>query len=64
MVEDKDVRQSAASIVKIHGDTATRVCADMADRWAKRGDPEAAENWRRIMEATRNLTVVSDTAVT
>lgn len=56
MVQDMDIWRSAASMVKAHGDNAPVVCVELMDRWAKRGDPEALETWRRIMEATRRLT--------
>jgi hypothetical protein len=56
MVMEMDVWRSAASMVKTHGDAAPEMCAGLVDRWARRGDQEAAENWRRIMEATRALT--------
>jgi hypothetical protein len=56
MVEEIDVWRSAASMVKTHGDAAPMVCAELVDRWGKRGDQEASDNWRRIMEAARTLT--------
>jgi hypothetical protein len=60
MVDEMDVWRSAASMVKTHGDAAPMHCAELVDRWAKRGDQEASENWRRIMEATRALVEVGD----
>jgi hypothetical protein len=42
-----------AAAGSLHGDKAPMACAEMVDRWGRRGDQEAAENWRRIMEAAR-----------
>jgi hypothetical protein len=56
MVRELDIWRSAASIVKTHGHTAPMICAELVDRWAKRGDQDASDNWRRIMEAARALT--------
>ncbi|MDB5734496.1 MAG: hypothetical protein JWN16_1133 [Alphaproteobacteria bacterium] len=55
MVEELDVWRSAAAMVKTHGEAAPMHCAELVDRWAKRGDQEASETWRRIMEASRAL---------
>jgi hypothetical protein len=55
MVEEMDIWRSAAAMVKTHGDAAPMQCAELVDRWAKRGDHEASETWRRIMEASRAL---------
>ena len=59
MVDEIDVWRSAAAMVKTHGDAAPMHCAELVDRWAKRGDQEASETWRRIMEAARALTECS-----
>jgi hypothetical protein len=56
MVDEIDVWRSAAAMVKTHGDAAPMVCAELVDRWGGRGDQEAADNWRRIMEAAKALT--------
>jgi len=55
MVEEMDVWRSAASMVKTYGDAAPMHCAELVERWAKRGDQEASETRRRIMEAARAL---------
>jgi hypothetical protein len=61
MVLDMDVWRSAASMVKTHGDKAPMVCAELVDRWAKRGDAEASDNWRRIRDAASALTEAGST---
>jgi hypothetical protein len=55
MVLDMDVWRSAASMVKIHGDVAPMACAELVEKWERRGDEVAARNWRRIMDAARTL---------
>ncbi len=55
MVKDEDVIQSAAGLLKIHGDQAEMECADMVERWKSRGDTEAANLWMRVSEAVRQL---------
>lgn len=56
MVSDLDIWRSAASMMKTHGDGAAMACAELVDRWERRGDTEAAQTWRRIQDATRALT--------
>jgi hypothetical protein len=56
MIQEIDVWRSAASMVKAHGDDAPMVCTELVERWAGRGDTEAAKVWTRIMDATRALT--------
>jgi hypothetical protein len=55
MVSDLDIWRSAASMMKTHGDGAAMACAELVDRWQRRGDQEAAQTWRRIQDATRAL---------
>jgi hypothetical protein len=55
MVEDRDIFRAAEGLLRNHGDKAPMECASMAERWARRGDIEAAEVWRRIMTAIREM---------
>jgi guanylate kinase len=55
MVLDKDIYRTAAGLTKIHGADTAQECAELAERWEKRGDEEAAEVWRRILSAVREI---------
>lgn len=55
MVDDRSVLQTAQGLLRAHGDKAAMECAEMADRWERRGDKEAADVWRRVMKAVREL---------
>ena len=50
MVEDCDIQRTAEGLLRAHGEKAVMECAQMADRWTKRGDAEAALVWQRVME--------------
>jgi hypothetical protein len=50
-------------MLKQHGDKAPMACAHIAEKWARRGDETAAENWRRITEAARALQTVRPSSV-
>ncbi len=55
MVLDKDILLAAKGLLRNHGDKAAMECAEMVDRWERRGDEKAAQVWRRIMNAIRDM---------
>jgi hypothetical protein len=55
MVLDKDIYRTATGLIKIHGLEAATECAQMAERWEKRGDDVAAQVWRRVSLAVQDI---------
>jgi hypothetical protein len=55
MTSDRDILLTAQGLLRNHGEKAAMECAEMADRWAARGDNDAAEMWRRVMKEIRGL---------
>jgi len=55
MIADEAIFETAHGLLKILGEQAAMECAEMADSWAKRGDVEASEIWKRVMAAVRKL---------
>jgi hypothetical protein len=54
-LEDEQIQRSAEALIRNHGSDAAMVCAQIAERWIKRGDPAAAELWTRFMHACRKM---------
>jgi hypothetical protein len=53
--DEEQIQRSAEALVRTHGDRASMVCAQTAERWRDRGDPEAAQLWNKFMLACRKL---------
>ena len=54
-VEDEQIPRSAEALIRTHGDSALAFCAETAQRWLERGDPDAALLWNKFMLACRKL---------
>jgi hypothetical protein len=55
VVEDSDIFRAAESLLRNHGEKAAMECANLVDRWTARGDKDAADVWRRVMQAVRAM---------
>ena len=54
-LEEEQIQRSAEALVRTHGDQASMICAQTAERWLERGDPEAAQLWNKFMLACRRI---------
>ena len=49
-----DIQRAAYGLLRAYGDKAEAECAEMIERWEKRGDDDAARLWRPVLEVVRN----------
>jgi hypothetical protein len=48
-----DIQRAAFGLLRAHGVKAESECAQMITRWEERGDAQAAELWRAVLEVVR-----------
>lgn len=55
MTRDRDIARMARHLVEKHGDRASEVVAERIRELVKSGDRGAAEVWRQIADALREI---------
>ena len=55
MISEQQIRITAESMMRNHGTRADGECRMMALRCSKRGHPDGAEVWQRVMAALRAM---------
>ena len=63
MTSEKEVYLAAEGLIRNFGADAVAECEKVADRWSKRGAPEAAELWLRVRDAIRAIEGATGLAV-
>lgn len=54
-MDEERISLAAETLLRTHAGRAVSICTDTADRWAGRGDAEAAMLWNRILAAVLKL---------
>jgi hypothetical protein len=53
MIDQIDIDRAAFGLLRNHGHRAEYVCAELVERWEKRGDQEAARLWSTVLDVVR-----------